>query len=125
MENSDQDVANPPSGTLKVESGGINPALRNDGLEDALIRTGLKRSEVGRLLGVASSTVYRWGRHTATPKLVLAFLRFYESWNQEDELLAQAKVLIEGQGTRYQLLVVINKMAALHRKPEEFLQEIK
>lgn len=123
MENSDQDAARPPSGTLKVESGGINPALRADGFEDALARTGLTRADVGRLLKLAPSTVYRWGRHTATPTAVIAFLRFYEVWNKEDDLIQKAIELLEGSGSRDQLYRLVKSMANLRKKAEEFLSE--
>lgn len=123
MENSGQGAAKPSFGTLKVENGEINPALRMDGFEEALARTGLKRADVSRLLKLAPSTVYRWGKHTATPTAVIAFLRFYEVWNKEDDLIQKAIELLEGSGSRDQLYRLVKSMAALRKKAEEFLSE--
>lgn len=124
MEHSDQDAVKPPSETPKDASGKINPAFRDEQFEDGLIRTGLNRAEIARLMGVSPSTVYRWGRHTPAPKMLIAFLRLYQAWAVEEELLNNAIEQLDGGGTRNQVARNLRKAIELRNDTEKFLSEM-
>lgn len=125
MENSDQDAAKPPSETPAAKSGKTDPSLRNGPFDDALERTGLKRADIARLVGVSSSTVYRWGRTLPAPKVVIGFLRLYEAWAVEEDLLHKAIELLDGAGTRQQVARTLRNVMELRNNTESFLSEMK
>lgn len=127
MESSDQDVAQQQPETPKAETGKTDRSLRavrSDLLTESLERTGLSRADIGRLVGVAPSTVYRWGRHTPAPKGVIAFLRLYEAWAAEEDLISKAVELLDGGGTRNQVARNLKAALQLRDKAEKFLSEM-
>ena len=124
MESSDQDAAKQSSETPKAGSGKINPSFRGAQLEDALIRTDLKRSDLARLTGVAPSTVYRWGRRVPAPVVVISFLHLYSAWAAEEDLLNNAIDLLDGGGTRNQVAKILREAISLRNHAERFLSEL-